>query len=44
MPYQEDELFDTWLDEEGEEDEEGGSSDDELVEPPEPEGEDWEEE
>jgi len=44
MPYQEDELFDTLLDEEEKEDKEGDSDDDEFLEPDEPEGEGWEEE
>jgi hypothetical protein len=45
MPYQDDdELFDTFLNEDEEEDKEGESNDDEFLEPEEPEGKDWEEE
>lgn len=45
MPYQEDELFDTLLDDEEEEKgEESDANDDEFLEPDEPEGKDWGEE
>lgn len=44
MPYQEDELTDTLLDEEEEGSEEDDANNDAFLEPEEPEGEDWEEE